>query len=238
MIPCPECVREQAEPVRVGNVTEFQIHLVAAHQGGGLFGLLHSLCEPRRQKRARIAAQRAALPDDDCSSNKRPKIADPFSGSSHNACHPRVRRRETPLPATNADLRVISPARRGKVSASQPSYTTPAMALTTVPRKVSASRFLSLGATGWVYQINDHIALKYAFKPGFIAFENDMFDLFKKHTPYPYVVQSFLRLPNANFLALMSGGSLDSRLRSYQIREAPFGKVLKVSKIEPIVLVK
>lgn len=88
-----------------------------------------------------------------------------------------------------------------------------------------------------MFQINDHIALKYAYTPGSIAFENDMFDLFEKHTPCPHVIQSFLRLPNANFLALMSGGSLDARLRSYQIRESPFGKVLKVSRTEPVTLV-
>ncbi|KAI0096182.1 kinase domain-containing protein [Hypoxylon sp. NC0597] len=111
------------------------------------------------------------------------------------------------------------------------------MALTTLPKKVSASRFLSLGATGWVFQINDHIALKYASTPGSISFENDMFNLFEKHTPCPYVIQSFLRLPNANFLAFMSGGSLDARLRSYQIRNEPFGKVLEVVKTEPVTLV-
>ncbi|KAI1097128.1 kinase-like domain-containing protein [Jackrogersella minutella] len=64
-----------------------------------------------------------------------------------------------------------------------------------------------------------------------------MFDLFEKHTPCPHVVQSFLRLPDANFLDLMSGGSLDARLRSNQIRKDPFGKVLKVSRTEPILLV-
>ncbi|KAI1760983.1 kinase domain-containing protein [Hypoxylon sp. FL1150] len=111
------------------------------------------------------------------------------------------------------------------------------MALTTLPRKISASRFLSLRATGWVFQINDHIAIKYAYRPGSIAFENEMFDLFEKHTACPYIIQSFLRLPDANFLALMSGGSLDARLRSNQIRENPFGKVLKVSRTEPLALV-
>ncbi|KAI1469059.1 kinase domain-containing protein [Daldinia caldariorum] len=112
------------------------------------------------------------------------------------------------------------------------------MAFTTLPKKVSASRFLSLGSTGLVYQITSHIALKYACTSGSTTFENEMFDLFEKHTPCPHVIQSFLRLPNANFLALMSGGSLDARLRSYQIRKDPFGKVLEVSKTEPITLVK
>ncbi len=114
------------------------------------------------------------------------------------------------------------------------------MALAMLPKRVSASHFLSVGATGWVYQINDHIIVKYARTPGSAAFkqENDMFDLFEKHAACPHVVQSFLRLLDANFLAFMRGGPLDVRLRSYQTRETPFSKVLKVSKTELITLVK
>jgi atypical protein kinase C zeta type len=65
-----------------------------------------------------------------------------------------------------------------------------------------------------------------------------MFDLFENHPPCPHIIQSFLRLPNANFLALMSGGSLDDRLRSHQIRDGHLGKVFRVDKTEPAELVE
>ncbi|KAI1135643.1 kinase domain-containing protein [Hypoxylon sp. FL0543] len=115
-----------------------------------------------------------------------------------------------------------------------------AMKILTPPGKISSQQLLSGGATGWVYQINDRVVLKYAVKPGSEEFarENNMFDLFEKHPPHPHVIQSFLRLPNANFLAFMSGGSLDARLRSNQIRDGYFGKVLRVVKTEPVELVK
>ncbi|KAJ8132469.1 hypothetical protein O1611_g1161 [Lasiodiplodia mahajangana] len=115
-----------------------------------------------------------------------------------------------------------------------------AMDVITFPGKISAYRFLSRGAIGWVYQINDRIALKFAREPDSEEFakENDMFDIFEKHPPCPHVIQSFLRLPNANFLAFMSGGSLDDRLKSHQIRDGHFGKVLRVDKIEPVELVE
>lgn len=108
------------------------------------------------------------------------------------------------------------------------------------PGAISAYRFLSRGAIGWVYQINDRIALKYAREPGSEEFtrENGMFDLFAEHPPCPYVVQSFLRLPDANFLAFMSGGSLDDRLKSHQIRDDHLTRVLRVERTEPAGLVE
>ncbi|KAI0175798.1 serine/threonine protein kinase [Hypoxylon sp. FL1284] len=114
------------------------------------------------------------------------------------------------------------------------------MAPATSPPKnlLSANHLISLGATGWVFRVNERIALKYAREPGSIAFENEIFDLFEKHAACPHVVQSFLRLPDANLMALMSGGSLDARLRSHQVREHPFGKVLEVTRTEPVELVK
>lgn len=77
------------------------------------------------------------------------------------------------------------------------------------PRRISSYKFLSLGATGWVYQIDDGIALKYPRDQRNEAFarENKIYDILEKHDPSPYVVQSFLRLPNANFLAFHSRGS-------------------------------
>lgn len=110
-----------------------------------------------------------------------------------------------------------------------------------LPGKISAYKFISRGAIGWVYQVNDRIALKYAREPDAEEFarENSMFDLFEKHRLHcPHIVQSFLRLPNVNFLAFMSGGSLHDRLRSHQIRDGYFGKVLRVDKTEPVDLVE
>jgi atypical protein kinase C zeta type len=88
------------------------------------------------------------------------------------------------------------------------------------PRRVSAYKFLSLGATGWVYQIGDDFVLKYARaqRSEAFAWESKIYDIFEKHDPCPYVVQSFLRLPNANFLAFLSGGSLEKWLRTNQRR--------------------
>ena len=114
------------------------------------------------------------------------------------------------------------------------------MGVIELPGKISAYEFISRGAIGWVYRINNRIALKYAREPDAEEFarENSMFDLFKKHPHCPHVVQSFLRLPNVNFLAFMSGGSLHDRLRSHQIRDGYFGKVLRVEKTEPVGLVE
>lgn len=113
------------------------------------------------------------------------------------------------------------------------------MSAVELPRALSAYRFLSRGGVGWVYQINDRIVLKYARTPGSeaMAKENSIYDLFAKHPPSPFVVQSFLRLKDANFLARMSGGSLDDRLRSHQIRDGYFGKVIRVVEKEPLGLI-
>lgn len=108
------------------------------------------------------------------------------------------------------------------------------------PGKISAYEFISLGAIGCVYKINGRIAVKFALEPGSkeLARENGMFDLFEKHTPCPHIIQSFLRTPGANFLAFMSGGSLYSRLRSSQVRDGPWGKVVRVERTEPVELVE
>jgi serine/threonine protein kinase len=103
------------------------------------------------------------------------------------------------------------------------------------PRRISGYKFLSLGATGWVYQLDDEIVLKYARAQRSEAFsrESRTYDLLEKHEPCPYIVQSFLRLPNANFLPFLSGGSLEKRLRSNQLRNKR-NEFLGVLKTEPI----
>jgi atypical protein kinase C zeta type len=100
-----------------------------------------------------------------------------------------------------------------------------------LPRKVSKSQFLSLGAISWVYRINESIVVKYSrdVGSGEIERENAIYDIFEQHTPCPYVMQSFYRTPNANFLPFMLG-SLDTRLQRNQRREKH--KVLQVLQIE------
>ncbi|EPE05425.1 protein kinase domain-containing protein [Ophiostoma piceae UAMH 11346] len=110
------------------------------------------------------------------------------------------------------------------------------MQVVTIPGKLSRYEFISRGAVGWVTRINDRIVLKYAREANSEAFaqENTFYDLFEQQeTPCPYILQSFLRMPDYNFLANMSGGSLDDRLRSCQVRAGPFGRVLEVKKTEP-----
>ncbi len=110
------------------------------------------------------------------------------------------------------------------------------------PREISSRHFLSLGAVGWVYKIDDRIALKYPRQPGCAKFAHEIkiFDILERHSPPPDIVQSFLRVPEGNFLALLSGGTLDQRLRAHQIRDGdgPWGRVVHVSKKEPIHLVE
>lgn len=109
-----------------------------------------------------------------------------------------------------------------------------------IPRTISKHEFLGRGATGYVYKINDHIALKFAREPGSDQFarENVLFDLLAKHPPCAHIVQSFLRLPGANFLAFLGGGSVYDRLQAYQIREDDSGKVIRVEKRQPLELVE
>ena len=106
----------------------------------------------------------------------------------------------------------------------------------TIAVKFSKYDIISGGAVGWVKHINDRIVLKYARQADSKEFakENAIYDLLERaEPPCPYILQSFLRLPNYNFLANMSGGSLDERLRSRQVRAGHFGAVLKVEATEP-----
>ncbi|KAK3332120.1 kinase-like domain-containing protein [Cercophora scortea] len=100
-----------------------------------------------------------------------------------------------------------------------------------LPRQVSKSRFLSMGAISWVYRITENIVVKYPrdIDAGEIERENAIYDIFEQHTPCPYVMQSFYRTANANFLPFMLP-SLDTRLQRNQRREK--FKVLQVLRIE------
>lgn len=111
-----------------------------------------------------------------------------------------------------------------------------------LPRQISSFRFLSAGAVGWVFKINDRIALKFPRQPGSTKFAHEIkiFNIFEKFDPCPDIIQSFLRVPEGNFLAFLSGGTLDQRLRANQIREndKPYSRLLQVTKKEPINVVE
>jgi atypical protein kinase C zeta type len=90
--------------------------------------------------------------------------------------------------------------------------------LAKLPPQLSSYRFLSIGAVGFVYQIDSCVVLKFPRDQNDECFsrEVEIFDLFEKHSPCPDIVQSFLRVPQGNFLAYLSGGTLEQRLRGNQ----------------------
>ncbi len=116
------------------------------------------------------------------------------------------------------------------------------MNIANLPRQISSRQFLSRGAVGWVYKIDDRIALKFPREPGCANFAHEIkiFDILERHSPPPEILQSFLRVPEGNFLAFLSSGSLDERLRANQIRDGHeyWGRVAQVSKKEPVPLVE
>ncbi|POR34529.1 Serine/threonine-protein kinase Sgk1 [Tolypocladium paradoxum] len=106
------------------------------------------------------------------------------------------------------------------------------------PRSITRRTFLSQGATGWIYKVEEGIVLKYPLTGNNdLAKENTAYDIFEAHHPCPFVIQSFLRLPNAIFLPLFSGGNLQKRLESNQLR-GPRNSFLAVLRLEPIPLVE
>lgn len=94
-----------------------------------------------------------------------------------------------------------------------------------------------MGAVGWVYRINKRIVLKYPKDTDDTAFnrEAEVFHLLEKHDIYPDIVQSFLCVPKGIFLAYLSGGSLDQRLRT---NRRYTGNGTEVFRIEPTPLVE
>lgn len=82
-------------------------------------------------------------------------------------------------------------------------------------------RFISRGATGYIYQINEFSVVKRARSHASDEFLNEIavFEVFQKQEPSPYVIQSFFHIPDAIFLPFLSGGSLEDCLQRNQIRE-------------------
>ncbi|KAI1340623.1 hypothetical protein F5Y15DRAFT_45409 [Xylariaceae sp. FL0016] len=64
---CPECLRQKSKHIRVKNEPDWQMHLANVHGGGGPYGALHSLREPKR-KSCQVKTNRVEEP-----SNKRRK---------------------------------------------------------------------------------------------------------------------------------------------------------------------
>ncbi len=107
--------------------------------------------------------------------------------------------------------------------------------MTAPSSRIFKFKFLSRGATGWVFQIDDSIALKYAREKQLDAFEHesDTYNILERHEPCPYILQSLLRRPGVNFLAFMHGGSLETLIRDNQVRDNS-GKLLGVARKEPL----
>jgi hypothetical protein len=105
-------------------------------------------------------------------------------------------------------------------------------------QRIFKFKFLSRGATRWVFQINDSITLKYTRDKQSNAFQTEIntYNVFNKHEPSPYILQSILRQPNLNFLPFMCGGSLEARIRANQ-QHNKLG-TLTVQQKEPLQVVK
>jgi hypothetical protein len=84
------------------------------------------------------------------------------------------------------------------------------MEVAKIPPLLTTHRFLSIGAIGFVYQIDSCIAAKYPRDQDDEAFsqEMDMFDVFEKHSPCPDIVQSLLRVPDGKSLAYLQERNL------------------------------
>lgn len=83
--------------------------------------------------------------------------------------------------------------------------------------------------------VTEHIAVKRAFTDDDEGVHNKyrIFDLLNSKPNCPNVVQSFYRIPSANFLQYLSGRTLDKRLRQRQTRNPANEVVIKVGYKEP-----
>lgn len=111
-----------------------------------------------------------------------------------------------------------------------------------LPRTFSSFKLLSGGATSWVVKVNDGVVLKIPREPGSCEFDHElkMYDILDSAAPCPDIICSFFRLPEGNFLALASGGTLRQRLTANQVREdkRPWSKLLRLKRTEPRCLIE
>lgn len=96
-------------------------------------------------------------------------------------------------------------------------------------------RLLSFGSAGLVYQVTDDIAVKRAFADDNEGIHNEyrIYDVLDSMPYCPNLVRSFYRVPSANFLQYLSGGTVDQRFRQHQIRDPSSDRVVEVTKSEP-----
>ena len=86
-----------------------------------------------------------------------------------------------------------------------------------LPNRTNDPQFLSKGAVSYIYRVNRRIAVKIPVTEEHKEFrhENTILDELDREPRYTDVIQSFLRLPNTNFMVFYSGGTLEQRLRAY-----------------------
>jgi serine/threonine protein kinase len=88
------------------------------------------------------------------------------------------------------------------------------------------------GGTGWLYRINDHLVLKYAFDNA-NAHECSIYEILgAQQRVSPYILHSFFERSDAIFMPYMPGGCLALRLQGHQELETR-GRCLSVLRHEP-----
>lgn len=91
--------------------------------------------------------------------------------------------------------------------------------------------FLFPGATGWVYRLDKHLALKYALENA-NAHERTIYDILEaQQQPSPYIIHSYFWQPDAIFMPYLPGGCLALRLQANQ-RLNSRGRCIEVLRLE------
>ena len=107
-----------------------------------------------------------------------------------------------------------------------------------LPPRLHSLKWISAGATGAVYRVNDHTVVKCTWTTDSDAFtrERRFYDVLEHHPPCPALIRSFMNLPQGIFLSYVGGGTLEQRLTPRQIRNDR--KVTAVTEIEPPHIIK
>lgn len=95
-------------------------------------------------------------------------------------------------------------------------------------------KLLNFDGVGIVYQVTNDITVKRAFAEDNkgIHKEYRIYDILDSMPYCPNLVRSFYRIPSANFLQYFSGGTLEQRLRQYQMRDPASDRVIGVKCYE------
>ncbi|KAL8899984.1 MAG: hypothetical protein Q9207_005917 [Kuettlingeria erythrocarpa] len=100
---------------------------------------------------------------------------------------------------------------------------------------------LGFGSFGIVYKVTQIVAVKRLKRDdenNLPTNEHQVFDLLERYPTCPNIVQSFYRVPSAIFLHLMSGGTIDQRLRERQTRDPVHNLVIEVNYRQPQELIQ